>query len=103
MKHLVNKTELRQIVKEYEEIDIRHSATPEELISILDDGFSPEYMCPLVPVKEIMEEYIQNNIRKMRTQLPNCNGRCTQFGCPDIVVINCYTKLKPLLEKIKHD
>lgn len=99
MKELINKSELRLIVKEYEEIDIRQSATSEQLISILDDGYSPKYMCPLVPVKEQMEEYIQKNLRKMRTQLPDCNGKCTEYGCPDIVVTNCYTKLKPILNK----
>lgn len=101
MKELVNKTELRAIVKEYEEIDIRHSATANELINALDSGYKPELMCPLIPIKENMEEYIQKNIRKMRTQLPDCTGMCTQHGCPDLVVTNCYIKLKPLLEKNK--
>ena len=99
MKELINKTELRLIVKEYEEIDIRHTATSDELISILDDGYTPSYICPLVSLKEDMEDYIQSNIRKMRTQLPDCTGKCTEFGCPDAVVTNCYIKLKPLLEK----
>lgn len=101
MKELINKSELRLIIKEYEEIDIRRSATSEQLISILDDGYSPEYMCPLVPVKEQMEEYIQRNIRKMRTQLPDCNGKCTTYGCSDGVITNCYIKIKPLMEKNK--
>lgn len=99
MKELVNKTELRAIVKEYEEVDIRRSATSDELIAILDTGYDPKYMCPLIPIKDKMETYIQTNIRKMRTQLPDCNGKCTTFGCPDGVVTNCYIKLKPLLER----
>lgn len=101
MKELVNKTELRAIVKEFEEVDIRYSATKDELINMLDEGYVPSTMCPLIPIKEEMEEYIQDNMRKMRTQLPNCTGKCTEFGCPDIVITNCYTKLKPLLEKQK--
>ena len=98
MKELVNKTELRNIVKEYEEIDITDTATVTELLNMLDDGYKPEYACPLTPIKEEMEDYIQANIRKIRTQLPDCNGKCTEFGCPNIVVVNCYDKLKPILE-----
>lgn len=99
MKELVNKSELRMIVKEYEEYDIRRSATKEELISILDGEYSEEYRCPLVPIKKDMETYIQTNMTKMRTQLPDCTGKCTTFGCPDGIVINCHTKIKPLMEK----
>lgn len=100
MKDLANNTELRMLVKLYEEVDIRRSATIKELVATLENGYEDvSLVCPLVEVKETMETYIQNNIRKMRTQLPDCNGRCTNYGCPDGVVTNCYIKLTPLLEK----
>ena len=99
MQELVNKTELRTIVKEYEEVDIRESATTDELIHALDGNHSKKDYCPLIKYKKPMQEYIQRNMRKMRTQLPDCNGMCTTFGCPDAVVTNCYIKIKPLLEK----
>ena len=100
MKQEVNKTELRAIVKEYEETDIRRSATVPDLLSIIEEDKIPsDYKCPLVDIKSRMETYIQSNIRAMRTQLPECTGTCTTYGCPDGVVVNCYLQMKPLLEK----
>ena len=101
MKESVNKTELRMIVKEYEETDIRRSTKVSELISIAEGEteLDDEHKCPLSPIKETMEDYIQANIRSMRTQLPECTGHCTTFGCPDGVVVNCFIQLKPILNK----
>jgi len=99
MKEQVNKTELIAIIKEYEEIDISRMAKTSSLISLLENGYTDQPICKLVPIKEKMEGYIQGNIRKMRTQLPDCTGHCTTYGCPAGVVTNCYIKLKPLLEK----
>ena len=98
MKDHVNKSELIVIIKEYEKVDIRRSTSKAELMSILDEG-SDGSTCSLVPIKSDMQTYIQNNIRKMRTQLPECTGMCTTHGCPDGVVVNCHLKLKPLMEK----
>ena len=100
MKQEINKTELRSIVKEYEETDIRRSATVADLLAIMEDTKSVDsFVCPLIQKKAAMEDYIQSNMRAMRTQLPECTGKCTTFGCPDGVVVNCYLQLKPLLEK----
>lgn len=100
MKQEVNKTELRNIVKEYEETDIRRSAKVADLLAIMEGTKeAAEYACPLVPIKAAMENYIQANMRAMRTQLPECTGMCTNHGCPDGVVVNCYLQMKPLLEK----
>lgn len=100
MKQEVNKSELRAIVKEYEETDIRRSATVTDLLGIMEETKeASEYECPLVPIKATMEDYIADNMRAMRTQLPECTGKCTTFGCPDGVVVNCYLQMKPLLEK----
>lgn len=103
MKHQVNKSELRMLVKENEEIDIRRSVKESELISILmgETPMDSSMKCPLLEVKQSMETYIQNNLRKMRTQLPQCTGTCTTYGCPDGVVVNCYLQMKPLLKEIK--
>ena len=103
MKNLANSSELRMIIKENEEADIRWTRDRKLLVRTLEEGYTPEMCCPLIDIKEPMEVYIQKNITKLRTQLPNCTGHCTTFGCPDGVVVNCYIKLKPLLENNKND
>lgn len=99
MKDMINVSELRILVKENEEVDIRRIENRAELVRILEEGYEPKMLCPLVRKKEVMEDFIQKNINKLRTQLPECTGHCTTFGCPDGMVVNCYMKLKPLLEK----
>lgn len=105
LKRLINKTEILELIKEYELFDIRSTVGIERLVSLLENGLEPEdedsLYCPLFEWKIEMETYIQKNIKKMRTQLPGCTGTCTEFGCPRGVVTNCYIKMKPLLEKSK--
>jgi hypothetical protein len=101
MKDLVNATELRMIVKENEEVDIRRTKDRVSLVTILDEGPVSEDLCPLVEVKKPMEKFIQKNITKLRTQLTECTGHCTTFGCADGTVVNCYLKLKPLMKERK--
>jgi hypothetical protein len=98
MKELINKSELLLIIKESENSDISRMTTSNELISILENGDTTRSKkCPLFSIKERMENYIQDNIRKMRTQLPNCTGHCTTYGCPNGIVVNCYINIKDLL------
>jgi hypothetical protein len=44
----------------------------------------------LAPIRSRMESHIQRNIRKLRTQLPGCDGKCTTFGCPALIVVRCW-------------
>lgn len=99
LRHIINKTELLSLIKEDHKVDISSTTSIDDLVSILEDidDFEGFKWCPLTPIKEQMEAYIQKHIRKMRTQLPGCNGKCTTFGCPEGVVLNCSIKLDPLL------
>lgn len=94
----VNLSELRMIVKEETNTDISRATRPLDIVSLLENGYAVKLpVCPLVPLKAKMEVVIQKNLSRLRTQLPQCNGKCTEFGCPDGVVTNCYSKLKHYL------
>ena len=103
LKNLINSTELVELIKEDEFFDIRQTAGTEKLASILENGLTPEdedeLYCPIFKWRMDMEAYIQKNMRRLRTQLPGCTGKCTEYGCPRGIVTNCYIKMKPLLEK----
>ena len=94
MKLILNKSEMCMLVKEYEDSDISREIDTETLINVLKEKDSPyDYRCPLSDIKYEMERYIQNNIIRLKSQLPGCNGKCTTYGCPDGVVTNCHMQL----------
>lgn len=41
-----------------------------------------------------MEAHIQKFYARMRTQLPDCTGKCTSFGCPDLIVQRCWAGMR---------
>lgn len=41
-----------------------------------------------------MEAHVKKNYTKMRTQLPDCTGKCTSFGCPDLIVQRCWMGMR---------
>jgi len=47
--------------------------------------------------RQVMEDHITRNYRKLRTQLPGCNGKCVSFGCPDLVVQRCWMGIKKFI------
>ena len=50
--------------------------------------------CPLEEKRERMDAHIQKNYRRLRTQLPGCNGKCVSYGCPDLIVQRCWMSFK---------
>lgn len=65
----------------------------EDLLSALLNDEIPK-LCPLEHKRIRMQEHIKKNYRSLRTQLPGCNGKCTTFGCPDLVVQRCWASFK---------
>lgn len=41
-----------------------------------------------------MEAHIKKYYARMRTQLPDCTGKCTSFGCPDLIVQRCWMGMR---------
>ena len=64
--------------------------TPREEIYKILDGLESGGYCPLEERRQKMESHIQRYYRRLRTQLPGCTGKCTSFGCPDIIVQRCW-------------
>lgn len=60
-----------------------------DLTAVLD-GDASGTACPLTRKRVMMERHIGSNWSRLRTQLPGCNGKCTSFGCPDLIVQRCW-------------
>jgi len=89
----LNRTELQSILRDLDQGNAYREAPRSQLEAALDGtGATPE--CPLDPHRAEMEKHIQKNYRRLRTQLPGCDGRCTSFGCPDLIVTRCWTGIK---------
>ena len=46
--------------------------------------------CALEGRREKIQRHIEKNRRRILSQLPGCDGRCTTFGCPDLIVVRCW-------------
>ena len=89
----LNRTELQSLLRELHGVTPDRNASKEELMASLSPLEEPP-LCPLTTHREAMEEHIKKNFRRLRTQLPGCNGKCVSFGCPDMVVVRCWEALK---------
>ncbi len=89
----VNRTELQKILREKSGANpFREAARLKIEDAIEADGEVP--LCPLTAQRDEMERHIRKNYRRLRTQLPGCNGRCTSYGCPNIIVMRCWNGIK---------
>jgi len=89
----VNLTELIELCREAGLGNFGRNATRTELYEALEDDELPS-VCPLEERRETMEAHILKNYNRLRTQLPGCSGRCTSYGCPDLVVQRCWGGMK---------
>lgn len=90
----VNKSELIALARMEGLPNLSRAATIDEIVDVLMDDESSHGLCPLEKHRETMEEHIHKNFRRLRTQLPGCNGKCVSFGCPDLVVVRCWEAMK---------
>jgi len=88
----LNLTELIQLCREAGLGSVGRATPREQVYAALDEGARAD--CPLEERRETMEAHIRANYRRLRTQLPGCNGKCTTFGCPDLIVQRCWNGLK---------
>jgi hypothetical protein len=93
MSHELNKTELIAILRNEGFGNISRANGIPRLTSALE-GDEEAQPCPLEERRTKMERHIRRNWTRIRTQLPYCNGKCTQFGCPDAVVVGCWLRFK---------
>jgi hypothetical protein len=86
----INISETVQVIRDLHQVS--PSRDPAQLDEMLLNGTVTADA--LEPKRAAQEAFIQANIRTLRTQLPNCNGRCTTFGCPDLIVLQCHRGLR---------
>ena len=97
LKHEMNTSEIIQVLSEDEGILVSREA-PHIDKMLLTGDIPRTSRCPLYRDRQQMEEFLQKNIRRLRTQL-SCTGRCTTYGCPVGVVIDCTIKFSLYKEK----
>jgi hypothetical protein len=89
----INKSELIALARAEGMGNLSRRNSRETVLNSLEGEGDPE-PCPLEENRETMERHIKRNWRRIRTQLPACDGTCTTFGCPDAVVLGCWLKFK---------
>lgn len=75
----------------------RFMLTGDELRDLLFNLAEPEDLAhedPLEPWRRAMEDHIQRYKRRLLSQLPGCDGTCTTYGCPDLIVTRCWNGFK---------
>ena len=93
MSEEINRTEMQYLLREVDEINAFREA-PRAALQDAIDGLREAPLCPLEPHRQEMERHIQKNYRRLRTQLPGCTGKCVSYGCPNLVVMRCWTGIK---------
>lgn len=87
----VNKSELVELAREEGLGNLSRGNSRSTLLDVLIGGEIPD-PCPLEERRETMAKHIERNWRRIRTQLPQCDGTCVTFGCPDAIVLGCWLK-----------
>ena len=84
----LNKSELLQIG--WEKLGVHLSrALPESVLVDLvmeDDDLDEDDLCPTHRLRPRLEEWLHENVRFL-SQIPNCNKKCTSWGCPALHVL----------------
>ena len=88
----MNRSELRILAQKEGLPPLSYSCSAQDLFSLItgETEVDEEHIDPLQDWREKMEKHIQDNYRRLRTQLPGCTGKCTKFGCPDLIVTRCW-------------
>lgn len=89
----VNLTELIQMARSAGLGNVGRNLPREDIIAMLEGTRKPK-VDPIEPQRVRMEAHIRKHFQSLRTQLPCPQGRCTTFGCPDIIVQRCWAGFK---------
>ena len=94
----LNKSELIQMARAAGLGNLGRDLSEDEIIDAILNADGPEDVqtCPLEGKRAKVERHINKNRRRLLSQLPGCDGTCTTFGCPDLVVVRCW-------EGFRHD
>jgi hypothetical protein len=93
---LCNETELLQMARAQGLGVLRRGLPRSELVDIVRGKCLPtqEQMSLTHYTRAKLEAYIQANLGRVASQLPGCNGKCTEFGCTEGRHVLCFEPSK---------
>jgi hypothetical protein len=87
----LNRTELVEMCRAAGLGSVGRTQDHEQIYAVLEGTADPsEIECPLEGKRKMMQQHIEKNWRRLRTQLPGCTGKCVSYGCPNIIVQRCW-------------
>lgn len=91
MSHPLDKVNTTELVQMARDLGLGNLPRDRELLyaALEDDELTQR--CPLEEKRSAMQKHIARNYARMRTQLPGCDGKCTTFGCPNLIVQRCWS------------
>ncbi len=98
--HLLNVTELTQLIRRHTGLVVKRSVPKERLIELLENGGLPtaEEISPTTESRKRLQLYIEKNWMGIQSQLPckgENRGRCTIYPCPEGRHVDCLLSATP--------
>lgn len=80
-----NETELLLMAREQGLGHLKRGLPKQDLISIVTGylDVQPEHLSGTTGTRKILEKFIEKNWAVVRSQLPQCTGKCTKFACTE--------------------
>jgi hypothetical protein len=89
----LNNTEVQSIGRSIG-IDLPKNFPLDEGLESVSTATQPKKTRTFKIEKEAMQKHIQKYYRRLKSQLPDCPGKCVEHGCPDVVVARCWLLFK---------
>ncbi len=85
----MNRSELVQVARAAGLGNVSRTHAKDDLVQLIcDDGGLPEDR--LQERRRAIQVHIAKHKNRLLSQLPGCDGCCTTFGCPDLIVMRCW-------------
>jgi hypothetical protein len=78
---------------------LRRGLPREELIAIVSGAYPVQetHLAGTNYTRGRLEDFVQLNIDRLRSQLPGCTGRCRSYMCTEGKHMSCFVPSEPLL------
>jgi hypothetical protein len=85
----MNRSELVQVARAAGMGNISRDNSRSDLVRVIceEDGLPED---ALQERRRAIQAHIAKHKNRLLSQLPGCDGRCTTYGCPDIIVTRCW-------------
>jgi hypothetical protein len=85
----LNRSELVQVARAAGLGNVSRDSSRESLVVLLltEEGLGAD---TLQERRVAMQAHIERHRNRLLSQLPGCSGKCTTFGCPDLIVMRCW-------------